>query len=146
MSHVVVLDLEIKSLEAVKRLCENMGWQFLENQKSYHWYGTWVGDYEAEDAAVKQGILPEDLGKCDHAIHIPGVEYELGLKSSGGKYTLLWDFWDARLAQAMGGKEGNRFMQEYGKASVTLEAEEQGFEWSARKLENGNYEIEVETY
>ena len=146
MSHVVVLNLEIKSLEAVKRLCQNLGWEFLENKQEYTWYGRWVGDYNAADAATQNGITPEQLGKCDHAIRIPGITYELGLKRKGDQYVLLWDFWDSRLKEAMGGSSGSRFLQEYGKACVTLEAEQQGYSWQERQLADGTYEIEVETF
>ena len=146
MSHVVVLDLEIKSLEAVQRMCANLGWVFHENQKTYRWYGQWVGDYNAADAATRQGFNPEDLGKCDHAISVPGVEYELGLKWTGEKFSLVWDFWDKKLQSEMGGTKGEKFMQEYGLACVTLEAEQQGYTWTSRKLDNGSYEIEVQTY
>lgn len=146
MSHVVVLDLDIKNLDAVKKLCKNLGWSFLENQKTYVWYGRWMNDYSQQDAAVNQGIKPEDLGKCDHAISIPGCHYQLGLKSVGDKYTLLWDWWDKDLKKAMGGEKGQVFMQEYGLACIQQEADQFGYSYTTKKLDNGFYEIEVETY
>jgi hypothetical protein len=146
MSHVVTVSVEIRDLEAVKRLCDNLGWQFQENKTSYKWYGRWVGDYNEADAAINNGIKPEDLGKCDHAIAVPGCGYELGLKKIGEEYKLLWDFYDPTLKQAMGGASGEKFCQEYGLACVTLEAERNGYGWTKTVLDNGSYEIQIETY
>lgn len=146
MSHVVTVSVEIRDLEAVKRLCANLGWQFKENQNTYKWYGRWVGDYQEADSAINQGVPVQDLGKCDHAVSVPNCGYELGLKKVGEEYKLLWDFWDPTLKEAMGGAKGERFCQEYGLALVTLEAERNGYSWSSTKLENGSYEVEIETY
>jgi hypothetical protein len=46
----------------------------------------------------------------------------------------------------MGGATGEKFCQEYGLAAVTLEAERNGYAWSSSKLDNGSYEIQIETY
>ncbi len=146
MSHVVTVSVEIRDLEAVKRLCANLGWTFQEGQTNYKWYGRWVGNYTAADSALNHGIKYEDLGKCDHAIKVPGCGYELGLKKVGEEYKLLWDVYDSSLKQAMGGAAGEKFCQEYGLACVTMEAERNGYAWSSSKLENGSYEIQIETY
>lgn len=146
MSHIVVVKVEIKDIEAVKRLCTNLGWEFCENQKTYTWYGRWVGEYENADSALKQGVSSEQLGTCDHAIKVPGCNYELGLRLAGDQYQLLWDHFDSNLKAAMGGEGGEKFLQEYGLACVTLEAERNGYHWSKTVLDNGNYEVEIETY
>lgn len=147
MSHVVVLNLEIKNLAAVKRMCSNLGWTFLENKSTYTWYGRTAGSYSGTDGALNQGISENDLGKCTHAISLPDCKYQLGLlEDASGKYTLLWDWYEGTLQKAMGGKQGEKFMQEYGLAAVQVEADEQGYNYTTKKLENGSYEIEVETY
>ena len=146
MSHVVTVDVEVKSLEALKKMCANLGWQFQEGQKTYAWYGRWVGDYKAEDSAIKQGFKEEDLGTCDHAITIPGCKYEVGLKYLDNKYVVVWDFWEKDLKQAMGGQKAEKFCQEYGLAAVQVEAESQGYNYTTKKLDNGSYEVEVETF
>ena len=127
MSHIVVLKLEIKDIEAVKRMCTNLGWEFCENQKTHTYY---VGQQNS----------------CDHAIKVPGCAYELGLQFAGDQYQLSWDSYENNLRKAMGGSEGQTFLQEYGLACVTLEAERNGYGWSSTKLDNGNYEVEIETY
>ena len=127
MSHIVTVQVEIKDLEAVRRMCANLGWEFLEGQTSFVWYG-------------------RDPAKCDHAIRVPGCDYELGLEKHEDAYKLLWDPFDNQLAQAMGGKGGERFAQEYGLAAVTLEAERNGYTWHSTRLDNGSYEVEVNTY
>lgn len=146
MSHVVILDLEIRNLHAVKRLCENLGWVFQENQKTYAWFGRWVGDYNAQDAAINHNIKIEDLGKCHHAISIPNTKYELGIIQVDDHYQLVWDFYDKKLCELMGGQNGNKFLQEYGLATITLEAEQQGHFWESKKLDNGTYEVEVQKF
>lgn len=42
MSHVSHIQLRIFDLAALKRACTRMGFQFVENQKTYEWYGTLV--------------------------------------------------------------------------------------------------------
>ena len=63
MSHIAKIELEINDPENLKLACERLGLQFIENQKTYKWYGSWVGDSPLPD-----GITLSDLGKCDHAI------------------------------------------------------------------------------
>ena len=94
MSHVAIVDIEIKDFDALARACENLGLKFNEGQKTYRWYGRSVGDYP-----LPTGFKASDLGHCDHAISIPGNKsaYEIGVcKSREGKKSsiLMWDFWN----------------------------------------------------
>lgn len=93
MSHVVAIETKILDIEALKAACPDLGLEFKENQKTYKWYGTHVGDYP-----LPAGITKNDLGKCEHAIGVKdasGSTYEVGVvKAKDGEgYTLLWDFW-----------------------------------------------------
>ena len=83
MSHVSSVRIEIRSLEALRLACRRLGLQLNEGQKTHKWYGRWVGDYHGADAAFHHGIKPEDYGKCEHAISIPGDDeaYEIGRAS-----------------------------------------------------------------
>ena len=45
MSHVTVIQIELKDLEALKFVCEQLGLEFREHQQTYRWYGTHIGDY-----------------------------------------------------------------------------------------------------
>lgn len=42
MSHVSHIQLKIYDLGAIKRACSRMGFRFMENQKTYTWYGKLV--------------------------------------------------------------------------------------------------------
>ena len=78
-------------LEAVKDICKELGLEFKENQRSYRWYGTHVGDYP-----LPEGFTKSDLGRCDHAIGVKGASsksYEIGLVKRGEVYIPLFDFW-----------------------------------------------------
>lgn len=95
MSHVVKKKTAIKDLDMLAQACQHLGLQLNLNQQTYRWYGRNVGDYNAEDAAVRQGVSPDQLGKCRHAISIPGdsQSYEIGLVPDGEGWALVYDFW-----------------------------------------------------
>lgn len=112
MSHVVKSKLVMVNLAAIKAACAEMGLTFKEGQTKYSWYGTHVGDYP-----VPKGFSKTDLGKCEHAIGVPGTKWEIGLaKGKDAKgYSLVFDFWGsegAPLAKAVG-HDGNIFAQYY---------------------------------
>ena len=44
MSHISKIELVIHSLEDLKEACRQLGFEFMKNQKTYKWYGRWVGD------------------------------------------------------------------------------------------------------
>src|SRR5271157_1141636 len=90
MSHVTTIDLQIKDLEALKAACARLGYEFKVGETTYKWWGHWIGDYP-----LPQGFKVEDLGKCTHAIRVPGADYEIGVVVREGKIDLLWDFWRA---------------------------------------------------
>jgi hypothetical protein len=93
MSHVASIEIEVRDLEALKAACRTLGLEFVADQRTYRWYGRHVGDYP-----LPQGFTVEDLGRCDHAIRVPGnsLAYEIGVtRRRDGRpgYVLLWDFW-----------------------------------------------------
>ena len=90
MSHISKIELVIHSLEDLKDACRQLGFEFIKNQKTFKWYGRWVGD-----TPLPEGVKIEDIGKCDHAIRVPGCEYEVGVIKRGDHYILLWDYYSA---------------------------------------------------
>jgi hypothetical protein len=125
MSHVAEIEIEITDLAALAAACRRLGFVFREGQKTYKWYGRWEGDYP-----LPEGFSQEDLGKCDHAIQVPGAAYEVGVvkaRQRGAGYRLLWDFWcQGGLTERLGPK-AERLVQAYGVEKAKQEARKQGF-------------------
>jgi hypothetical protein len=139
--HVVVVKTRIKSLETLRRAVQRMGGEFRENQRQYKWYGHWMDDYHEQDAAYKQGIQVGNYGKCDHAIHIPNVDYEVGIVQKGEEFTLIWDFIDGRLRDWMGGQEASKLTQLYNVELEKQKALENGYSVEERTEEDGTITI-----
>lgn len=108
MSHISRIQLEITSLEDLKKACKALGLTFKPDQKTYKWYGRWVGD-----SPLPEGIELTDLGRCDHAIIVPGCSYEIGVVKRGEKYLLLWDSWHRGGLEQKIGKDAGLLKQAY---------------------------------
>lgn len=127
-SHVAKILIQIKDLAALKAAAKTLGLEFVENQKTYRWYGHHVGDYP-----LPAGFKSSDLGKCDHVIRIPNNDraYEIGVvkkKDGTPGYELLWDFWQGGygLCDAIG-KDGEKLIQEYTTSVATRFYQKNGF-------------------
>jgi hypothetical protein len=120
MSHVTLIDLHIKDLDALKTAAKMLGLEFVENQKTFKWYGRSVGDYP-----MPTGFTAADMGRCDHAIRIPGNAgaYEVGVvRRRDGKpgYALMWDFWNGGYGlRDKIGNNGDKLRQGYSEAVAT---------------------------
>lgn len=132
MSHIAKIELEIKDLQALKSACKAMGFEFRENQQTYEWYGRWVGDSPLPD-----GINKDDLGKCSHAIRIPGCQYEIGVVQQGVAFTLLWDFWHAGGLLQKIGQNAGILKQAYTLERVRREALLKRYQIKESKIDNG---------
>lgn len=118
MSHNEIIDLEVTDLKTLSNTAKRLGGELILNQKTYKWFDRFMNDYP-----LPEGITVADLGKCEHAIKFPGIEYEVGViksKTQNGAYQLLWDFWDKKLKKKMGGEKAISFIQHY-----TMEKTEQ---------------------
>jgi hypothetical protein len=131
MSHVSKIELEIKDLDTLKAACERLNLEFVPNQRTYKWYGEHVGDYP-----LPQGFSIEDMGKCDHAIMVPGASYELGVVHRNRKYTLLWDFYSSGGLERVLGKGGGKLKQAYAVERIRREATLKGYRLHETKSEN----------
>lgn len=123
MSHITDVETEVKDLAALKQACSRLGFEFKEGQTSYKWYGQFVGD-----SPMPAGMTKEDLGKCDHAIKVPGASYEVGVAKVGGVYKLRYDYWGAGgLHKALGGQKAEKLVQAYGIEKTKKEARRLGY-------------------
>ena len=147
MSHVATVDVRVTDLEAMKEACAALGLKFMEGQKSYRFYSSgWQDDspvpdglFEtAEETARVRAMSKADrikrmnevLGKCDHAIRVPGAEYEIGLKSrADGSYSVTYDWYGSggrAILTALGGEKAPKLVQEYANAKLKSEARRYG--------------------
>lgn len=147
MSHVVSFAIEITDIDAAKKACAELGLVFKEGQKSYKWYGRWVNDYDAADAAYKFGIDPKDYGKCDHAIQVPGSNYEIGLirNPATGGYKVIFDFYgqNGKIIQAAIGQNGEKLIQYYGLNKAQSALAEKGLKTQRQTGQDGKIHLHV---
>ena len=132
MSHIAKIELEINDLESLKTACKKLGFNFMENQTSYLWFGRWMGD-----SPLPEGINVEDLGKCTHAIHIPAAVYEVGVVQKGSKYNLMWDYWVGGGLEKHIGKNACKLKQAYTLERIRKTAKQKGYLIHGTKTQNG---------
>lgn len=132
MSHISKIELVIHSLGDLKEACRQLGFEFVENQKSFKWYGRWVGD-----TPLPEGLNIEDIGKCNHAVRVPGSAYEVGVIRRGDHYILLWDYYfDGGLMEKIGPNAG-RLKQAYTVARVRREVRQKGYRIREKNIDQG---------
>jgi len=132
MSHISKMELQITSLLDLKEACQRLGLIFIDNQKTYKWYGTWVGD-----SPLPEGITTEELGKCSHAIKVSGCAYEIGVVRRGSKFILLWDSWSSGGLELKIGKDAGILKQAYSIQRIKREAMLKRYRISEQKVEKG---------
>ncbi len=118
MSHISKIELVIQSLTDLKKACRDMGFEFVENQKSYKWYGAWIGGAELPDGVTKE---------CEHAIRVPDAAYEIGVVRRGSNYVLLWDNWQSGGLEAKVGPGAGKLKQAYAVARTRRKARQAGY-------------------
>lgn len=152
MSHVATIQVEVTNLQDLRDACEELGLVFEENQKTYEWYGTHVGDYP-----LPEGFSESDLGQCEHAIRMSDQDrdqliaargvtpYEIGVvPRRDGKpgWTLLWDFYAGGLGlQSKIGETGGRLSQAVATAASIRTMELQGYRHQRQLLDNGTVKL-----
>ncbi len=163
--HVVSVNIELKNLEAIRRACEVLGWQFRENQKTYEWVGRWyddspvprnafAADTEGEieyhrvmnlTSTLRRTYMTNLLGQCDHAIR-PDIasKGEIGLIQRGDTYVPIWDYFTSDSVNKIRAENGmNGFLQEYAIQCATLEAKAQGSYTTQYIHEDGTVELHI---
>jgi len=132
MSHLTKIELEINDLNALKNTCNRLGFKFLENQKTYKWFGKFMGD-----SPLPEGLSISDLGKCHHAISAPNCSYEIGVVKQGNKFVLLWDYWHSGGLDKKIGTNGGKLKQAYTIEKAKWEATKKGYSCTEHKTEKG---------
>jgi hypothetical protein len=146
MSHVVSIKTEMKDVAAIRATCAELGLTFVENQTTYAWWGTSVGDYP-----LPAGFKASDLGKCVHAIKVPGTTWEVGVVKARNPdgtqregFTLLFDFYGTKgapITNALGGNDAKKFLQLYGVNKATIEAKKKGLLVRRQAGKNGAIQL-----
>jgi hypothetical protein len=140
MSHVAEVKAELKSFEAIEAAARRLGGSLIRGQKTYRWFGQWLGD-----TPMPAGMTRADLGKCDHAIRFPGAKYEVGVRQQAdGSFKLAWDWWSAGgLLDHMGDEHAGRFVQAYGIEAAKRAAMRRGYSTRETTLKNGDVQLEL---
>ncbi len=138
MSHVTKIRVEIRSLAALKAACARLGLEFVEGQTTYKWYGKYLGGSQRAP-----GINIEDLGKCNHAIKVPGASYEVGVVQQNDQFLLMWDFWQPGGLEAQLGKDGQKLVQAYTVEAAKQAAQARGFSVWEEAVQDGSVKLHV---
>lgn len=129
MSHISRIELDIKDLQSLKEACKRLGFEFCQNQQSYQWYGRWVGD-----SPLPEGITEDQLGKCDHAIKVPGAQYEVGVVRKGQSFILLYDEWVKGGLKTKLGVNAGLLKQAYTIETLRKEARQKNYRFHETKM------------
>ncbi len=147
MSHLVAIKTEVKDLEAVALAAVELGGELVTTVKRGRWYGQWVNDYAASDAAYRQGIPTDQYGRCDAVIRFPGIDYDVMLMKNPetGGYKVYWDFYGpgAQIEAKVGGRNAERLLQLYGVNKATLEARRKGLMVSRQLKPSGVIRLSI---
>jgi len=146
VSHVAVVDVEIKSLDDLAKACKALGLEYDREATKWVWFGSWYNDFSRADAAFKHGIAPERYGKADAGvIKIPGATYSIGvyaISGQPGKYTLVYDNWQGgKGIEKVLGAGLPKLRQEYAAQVSQRKMQQAGFQVQRRKLDNGQIKL-----
>lgn len=157
MSHITLKeagtrDQQITSLPALRRAVARCGGVFKENQTKFR---TWASDHGrlAGDYPLPEGYTADDVGKCEHAIGVPGeaktgtTAYEIGVvksKKFPGTFSLAYDFYGGTLDKAYGQGLGKLQMFYQMERSREVAAANNDV-YTEIPLPNGGFRVEVDT-
>lgn len=116
MSHISKIELEVKDIVALNQACRRLGLEFLQNQRTFQWFGS--------------------PAACEHAIGVPGARYEIGVVRDGNVYALNCDYYDPNIEKSIG-RQGGLLKQAYAVAKTRTEARRKAYTVIERKTETG---------
>lgn len=129
MSHITEIKVNIQNLEALKKACDAIGLQFVENKTQHKYFAG-------------------SMAKCDHVIRLkdnPNA-YEIGvIKNSDGTYKLNWDVFSGGkgMVDAVGGKNAEKLLQHYSVEQAAMALARKGFRVNRKTLQNGSIVLET---
>lgn len=139
MSHVVSIKTELRDLAAVRAACAELGLTFKEGQKTIRCIGAWRGN--------DSGIAKELLGTSDHAIEVPGSNYDIGLllNPQTGGYRMYFDDWghNGKAIQAALGKNGETLLKYYASNKTMIEAKKKGWLVTRTIKPTGEHKLQI---
>ena len=116
MSHISKIELEVKDLGVLGQACSRLGLELIRGQKYFKWYGK-----EAP---------------CEHAIKVPGANYEIGVIRQNGRYELNCDYYDRNIEKAVG-RKGGLLKQAYAVAKTKIAARRKGYSVLEQNTDTG---------
>ncbi len=158
MSHITAGEVVGRDLDALRTAATIMGCTMIK-KKTYNWYGHRVGD-----TPLPKGMTEDQLGKCEYAIQVPGVSYEVGVvMQKDGSFTLAYDSWgkgkqkagqdfyskgdgtyhDGELLVAKLGDKLSKLYQQYNKAVVVKQARAKGYMVLEKTQANGAIKLQL---
>ena len=79
-------------------------------------------------------ITEDQLGKCDHAIKVPGAQYEVGVVRKGNGYILLYDDWIKGGLRKKLGVNAGLLKQAYTIETLRKEARQKNYRFHETKM------------
>ena len=142
MSHVTTIDVQVKDLDALEAACKELGLELVRGKTTYKWFGQFMGD-----SALPPGMTKDQLGKCQHAVRVPGNDraYEVGVvQQPDGTFRLAWDAWSGGygLMERVGDNCG-RLVQSYAAQVATKQARKQGYSVQRKVLADGKIQLQL---
>jgi len=143
VSHIESIELVLSDLEALEAGAKRFEGQLVK-QSTYRWFGQSVGNYP-----LPKGMTKDQLGKCDYAIKLPGVNYEIGVVKVEGGYRLAYDFYgydrsehDGHKLKAMFGDHLSKLRQVYAAEVAKKMAKRKGWRVKETALPNGALKLQ----
>ena len=116
MSHISKIELEVRDFGILGQACKRLGLELIRGKGRFTWYG--------KDAP------------CDHAIRVPGADYEIGVINKDGLYELNCDFYDRTIERVIG-RQGGLLRQAYAVEKTKTEARKKGYSVMERQTDTG---------
>jgi len=123
--------------------CQRLGLRLNRGQTTYKWWGESAGD-----TPLPEGMTVDDLGKCSHAICIPGNKdaYEIGVvkRPNGQGFTLAWDYFQGGYGlQDVCGSDCNNLKQAYAVEAAKRTAQLEGFTVQEFANQDGSVRLQL---